>query len=147
MGYKREGGFIITKIKHLAGRIFAKLLKKYNVREINPAQGRIIFTLWQKDGIPIHEIAEKTQLEKSTLTSMLDRLEKDGFIERVHSKEDRRKIIIKRTDKDKALEKNYLAVSEEINKYYYEGFTEKEINEFENYLRRILNNLIKYKDI
>jgi len=141
----KQGGFLITKIHHLAGRIFMKLLKKNNIEEINPSQGRIIFTLWQNDGIPIHEISEKTQLEKSTLTSMLDRLEKDGFIERVHSKEDRRKIIIKRTEKDKALEKNYINVSDEMNKIYYKGFTEKEIGEFENYLQKILNNLIAYE--
>ncbi len=138
---KREGGFLISKIHHVAGRIFARKLEEYGIHEINPAQGRIMFVLWQNDGIPISELARKTSLEKSTLTSMLDRLEESGFVKRVNSPQDRRKVLIKRTEKDKAWQKTYVRVSEEMTKLFYDGFAGSEIDEFEQYLRRILNNL------
>ena len=73
---------------------------------------------------------------------MLDRLEHAGFIERIHSKEDRREIIIKRTEKDKNLQSVYLSVSKEMNDLFYKGFTEKEIDNFEKTLDKILDNLI-----
>ncbi|MHA2240550.1 MAG: hypothetical protein ACXACE_02995 [Candidatus Thorarchaeota archaeon] len=38
----REGGFLISKIHHLSGRIFAKMLREHDI-EISPGQGRIIF--------------------------------------------------------------------------------------------------------
>ncbi len=141
----RSGGFLITKIHQVAGRIFNKLLKKYEIEEINSSQGRILFALWEKDNIPISELSQKTQLEKSTLTSMLDRLEKDGFIARMPSKEDRRKIIIQRTEKDRKLQKKYLSVSDEMNNLFYQNFKESEIDDFENYLERILDNLTGIK--
>ena len=74
-----QGGFLIAKIKHLSGRIFARMLKEQEI-EINPSQGRIMFVLWQEDALPISELANRTGLGKSTLTSMLDRLESSGFL-------------------------------------------------------------------
>ena len=65
-------------------RVFLRRMKDSGV-EINPAQGRIMFALWQKDGVSIQELAKKTQLGKSTLTSMLDRLEAMGYVRRQRS--------------------------------------------------------------
>lgn len=144
MKIKSQGGFLMAKIHQLSGRIFSKILKNYGVNEINPAQGRILFALWENDDMPITELSKKTQLEKSTLTTMLDRLEKDGFIQRIASKDDRRKIIIKRTDKDKSFQKIYYKVSDEMSDLFYNGFAEKEITIFENFLDKILNNLETY---
>lgn len=141
MKRQREGGFLIAKIHHLAGRVFARKLKEYNLDEINPAQGRILFVLWQRDEISIQELAQRTSLGKTTLTSMLDRLEKAGHLTRVPSVEDRRKIMIKLTEKNKALKDVYVRVSNEMTDLFYSGFKSGEIEEFEGYLRRILGNL------
>jgi DNA-binding MarR family transcriptional regulator len=144
MKLQQEGGFLIAKIHQLSGRIFAKKLKEYDI-EINPAQGRIMFVLWREDEIPIHELARKTSLGKSTLTSMLDRLEEMGFIIRVPTKQDRRKILIKRTEKDKSFQDLYIRVSQDMTTLYYNGFNASEIDQFEAYLRRIFNNLVEFE--
>jgi len=137
----RQGGFLVAKIHQLSGRIFARMLKKHGIEEINPAQGRILFALWKEDCIPIRELSVRTQLEKSTLTSMLDRLEESGFVVREPSKDDRRKILIRRTEKDRSFQKRYIAVSEEMLSLYYRGLSPKEIAAFESTCERILSNL------
>jgi DNA-binding MarR family transcriptional regulator len=144
MKIQREGGFLIAKIHQLSGRIFARILKKSSIDEINPAQGRILFALWNKDEIPISELSTKTMLSKSTLTSMLDRLEKTGYVVRTRSKEDRRTILIKRTAKDRNLEKAYTQVSDEMTNFFYRGFTPEEIDNFEGFLKRVLHNLVEH---
>ncbi len=144
MKSQRQGGFLMAKIRQVGGRIFSKMLKDSGI-EINPAQGRIMFALWQQDGISINELAKRTQLGKSTLTSMLDRLEKEGFLKRVPSREDRRKILLKRTKKDRAMEAKYVEVSRQMTKLYYKGFSKSEIDRFENDLARILNNLTDFE--
>ena len=145
MQTKSQGGFLTTKIHQLSGRIFSKILKEYGINEINPAQGRILFVLWENDGIPIIELSKRTQLKKSTLTSMLDRLEKKGFIKRVFSDQDRRLVKIKRTEKDKSFQNLYNDVSKKMNDIFYKNFKEKEIIDFENYLKIILKNLESYE--
>jgi DNA-binding MarR family transcriptional regulator len=144
MKQQRQAGFLMAKIRQVSGRIFERILKKYNI-EINSAQGRIMFALWQQDNISINELAKKTQLKKSTLTSMLDRLEGMGYIRRERSKKDRRNILIRRTNKDKNLEKKYVELSQELTNFFYKGFSESRIDRFEKDLELILNNLTEHE--
>lgn len=144
MKKQSQAGFLMAKIRQVGERIFVRLSKQYGI-EINPAQGRIMFALWKKDGISINQLAQKTQLKKSTLTSMLDRLEKMGYIRRQYSKKDRRKILIKRTKKDRETEKKYVEVSEEMTRLFYKGFSTSDINKFEEALEHILNNLVEFE--
>lgn len=137
----RDGGLLLSKIHQLSGRILARMLKESGITEINPAQGRIMFALWRNDNIPISELVKQTSLGKSTLTSMLDRLEEAGYIKRVRSTEDRRTIFIRRTEKDKAFQDKYVKVSKGMSKVFYNGFSVQEIDTFENYLMRIYKNL------
>jgi len=144
METQRQGGFLIAKIHQLSQRIFARILRDANLTELNPAQGRIMFVLWRMDNISIHELSKRTLLSKSTLTSMLDRLEQAGFIKRVSSKKDRREILIQLTEKNKLLQEKYVDVSKNMTKIYYNDFTVEEMNNFENKLQKILDNLIEY---
>ena len=48
-----NGGFLVTKIKQLGDRIFEKILSEKNIDAFNGAQGRILYVLWQEDGISI----------------------------------------------------------------------------------------------
>lgn len=141
MKQPREGGFLLSRIHQLSGRILARKLKQYQVDEINPAQGRILFALWREDNISIQELSKSTSLGKSTLTSMLDRLEEAGHICRVPSGYDRRKIMIRLTEKNRRLRTIYDQVSAEMTELFYDGFSGEEIELFEEYLRRILSTL------
>jgi len=140
---ERKGGFLISKIHQISGRIFSKKLKEYKI-EINPAQGRILFVLWEKDGISIQELGQKTSLGKSTLTSMLNRLEKAKYIQMKRSFNDDRKKIITLTEKDKQLPGKYKELSKEMNQLFYKGFSNKEINTFEEFLQKGLQNLTDF---
>jgi DNA-binding MarR family transcriptional regulator len=145
MKRQRQGGFLIAKIHQVAGRIFARKLKQHGIDEINPAQGRLMFVLWREDGISINELAKRTSLKKSTLTSMLDRLEATGHLKRVPSRTDRRQVLIRRTAKDMALEDVYVEASQDMTKLFYKGFTVAEVGRFEEDLHRILENLTDFE--
>lgn len=141
MKQQRQAGFLITKIHHLSGRTFTRKLKENKIEELNPAQGRIMFVLWRNNGISIQQLARETGLGKSTLTSMLDRLENAGHITRIPSGEDRRKTLIVASEPNEVSMDKYMQVSKEMNELFYQGFKPDEINEFESYLQRILANL------
>ena len=59
---KMNGGFLVTKIKQLGDRIFEKILSEKNVDAFNGAQGRILYVLWQEDGIAIRSLSIKCGL-------------------------------------------------------------------------------------
>ena len=80
---------------------------------------------------------QKTGLANTTLTSMLDRMQNSGLVERVYDKSDRRKILVALTKKARSLEKDYNDVSTKTSKIFYKGFSENEISKLEEYLERI----------
>jgi DNA-binding MarR family transcriptional regulator len=138
-----DGGLLLAKVHQLSGRRLAEKQRHFGLDEINPAQGRILFVLWRQDDLPMSELAKRTSLGKSTLTSMLDRLEDSGYIRRVRSTEDRRVVSVRRTMKDESFRRAFLQLSAEMTDEWYRGFTKSERAQFETFLRRILANLEK----
>ena len=138
---KTNGGFLVTKIKQLGDRIFEKILAEKNIGAFNGAQGRILYVLWQEDGVPIRVLSERSGLAITSLTTMLERMEKGGLICRKQDESDKRKTLLFLTDKAKDLKVDYDSVSHEMGNIYYQGFTEDEILQFEGYLDRIRINL------
>ena len=124
---KTNGGFLVSKIKQLGDRIFEKILSTKNVDAFNGAQGRILYVLWQEDGIPIKAISERCGLAITSLTTMLERMENQELILRVPSESDRRKTLLYLTEKAHALKDEYDTVSDQMSKIYYKGFVEEEV--------------------
>jgi mobile rSAM pair MarR family regulator len=143
---KTNGGFLVTKIKQLGDRIFERILAEKNIDAFNGAQGRILYVLWQEDGVPIKTISEKSGLAITSLTTMLERMEKNGLISRKTDEADKRKTLLFLTDKAKELKEAYDSVSNEMGNIYYRDFTDKEILQFEEYLNRIRVNLEEWSD-
>ena len=137
----RQGGFLITRIKQVGGRVFERVLSEKSIDAFNGAQGRILYILWQEDAVPISTLSKQTGLAMTSLTSMLDRMEEAGLVRRDRGDKDRRKILICLTEEARAWEKDSNDVVKEIGDIYYKGFSEEEINAFEGYLRRVLTNV------
>ena len=138
---KTNGGFLVTKIKQLGDRIFEKILSEKNIDAFNGAQGRILYVLWQEDGISIRSLSVKCGLAITSLTTMLERMEHQGLISRVQSETDKRKTLLFLTEKAHALKGEYDSISDEMGSIYYKGFSEEEITRFEECLDRIRKNL------
>lgn len=136
-----QGGFLISRIKQVGTRLFDRMLAEANIDAFNGAQGRILYVLWQQDGITISRLSSQTSLANTTLTSMLDRMEASGLISRVPAPNDRRAQLICLTDNARALQADYDRISQQMNECYYQGFSDAEILQLEGYLQRILDNL------
>jgi len=139
---KKSGGLLISQVKQVQDRVFDALLKEHGMEELSGAQGRILFVLWQEDDIAIVELSRRTLLAKTTLTGMLDHMESGGFLTRRYDRKDRRQIRICLTEKAKSLSNSYQEVSNEMTLRFYQNFEDTEIEAFEGYLQRILQNLL-----
>ena len=136
-----NGGFLISQVKQLSDRIFEKILKEKGVNEFNGAQGRILYILWNNNNISIKKISILTKLAKTTLTTMLERMENKGLIKRIDGVKDKRETLIALTDKAKLLQNDYYDVTNRMEKIFYRNFNESEIKNFENILKKIIENL------
>ena len=140
MRISRSGEYI-GQIKHIGGRVFERLLLESGIDAFNGPQGKILDVLWQEDGLSARTLGERTGLAGSTLTSMLDRMEASGLVARRRSAEDRRVIRVFLTDAARTLREDYEKVSARMTDIYFQDFNPQEIQAFEGYLRRVLDNV------
>ncbi len=135
-------GFLISQIKQLQGRVFQRLLTESGVEEFNGPQGRILYVLWQQDGVPIAKLVRETGLAKSTLTAMLSRMEASGLVTRCPGQQDGRQVIVKLTPRARGLEEKYDQVSERMNSLFYQGMTQADADALDALLDRVLAKLL-----
>ncbi|MBR3135797.1 MAG: radical SAM mobile pair system MarR family transcriptional regulator [Clostridia bacterium] len=140
-----NGGFLVSKIKQLSDRIFERLLARQGIDAFNGAQGRILYVLWQEDGVSIKTISERCGLAITSLTTMLERMENQGLIRRVPSEQDKRKTLLYLTDQAKKLRADSEVVSGQMRDIFYRDFTAAEIEQFETYLNRVRTNLEEWR--
>lgn len=145
MKINRKAGFLISQIHQIGGRKFSRKLKKHKIK-INPGQGRILFALWEKDGISIQDLAKRTSLGKSTISTMLKRMRDEGYLKIEHPPGNERTKLVSILQQSKEIESSFEKLAEEMNNIYYKGFANNEIIEFEKNLERILQNLKGHKD-
>ena len=65
----------------------------------------VLMVLWEKESVNVGQLGSTLRLDAGTLTPLLKRLEKDGYITRARSKEDERVTVINITQAGNALKK------------------------------------------
>lgn len=140
-------GIVLTQIKQLQARILERMIKKYPLEnvELNSAQMHILFHLWMEDDITISQLGKKAQLANTTLTTMLDRLEGIGVVVRKPNPDNRREIKICLTDKGRDQKHVFDDITKTMREINFAGFTDEETEQFERYLERFRNNLMRYE--
>ena len=83
--------------------ISAQFQRHLAARGIRTSVWRILATLAGTSGRTIGELADEMILQQPTVTKIVDRLEKDGLIERGSSANDRRQVIVQLTPRGVAL--------------------------------------------
>ena len=124
--------YLLTTAQH---SVFLKMTEKLSVFDLTPVQYAVLYCLWENDKKSPKEIAERLKLENSTISGILERMEKKGLIKRMISKEDRRFIQIMLTEKGAALEDDVLAAVDEVNEEVMSVFSKEECENLKTQLR------------
>ncbi|HWQ62146.1 MAG TPA: MarR family transcriptional regulator [Negativicutes bacterium] len=121
--------------------LFTKKLLNEGVLGITPGQMMVLYTLYKGDGIAITELGKKIFLDNSTLTGLIDRLEKLELVNRAAAPEDRRCYYIYLTAKAKKLEPAIRKTMAEVEGIMTAGCSPEELDTFRTVLRRIFAKL------
>lgn len=136
-----KGGYLTLKIRYLNGRLFNRYLMEDGRSLYNAEQGKILSALWVKRPQTVKELSQSTALAVSTLTLMLKRLEQINLVILTQDKIDKRKKWVDLTELGLTQQTIGDEVSQKLEKVFYKGFTDKEIEEVDSYLERIEKNL------
>ena len=79
--------------------LYTPFLKKLG---ITYTQYIVFLVLWEQDGITVGDLCKRLYLDNGTVTPLLKKLEKAGYIRRERSKDDERIVMVYLTDSGKA---------------------------------------------
>ncbi len=127
-------GFLLAKAYQRAWAVMKEEIEPY---DLTPPQFALLAFLWQQDGLTQVELSEKGQIDRSTVGGLIDRLERNGLLERRQHPQDRRAYRICLTEQGKTLEKTLSACAERSLKRITSGLNDDEVKE----LRRMLDIL------
>ncbi len=101
----RALGFNINRVANLFRRELIRCFCDYN---LSPEQWQVLSTLWRKGSLTQVEIITITQQDAPTISRMIQRMEKNGWVKKTPSKSDSRATIIKVTASGKRLKEELI---------------------------------------
>ena len=97
-------GFLLSRATWAMNNAVNRMLRENGLQDISVAYFAVLHALWEKDGMSITDLGERAQLEKSTMTSLIDRMEGSGLVRREDHPTDRRAYQICLTPRGRELE-------------------------------------------
>lgn len=116
-------GFLMTRTARGMKRVLDAKLAKHG---LTSTQYIVLARLWEGDGISITELCDRLSLDNPTLTGIVDRMERDGSLERRRDGDDRRVVNVYLTEKGRTLRKAVGSLAEETDAEAWEEFTVSE---------------------
>ena len=127
----------ISKIHDKGNRFITDELNKNGAVGLVPSHGDILVCLYQNDKMTMKDIADKIHRTRPTVTVLVDKLEKLGYLKREISKEDNRYTYIVLTKKGQDFKPIFEKISEDLNNMLYKNLSEEESDILENLLQKI----------
>lgn len=93
-------GFNLVRVANLFKREHGRALREY---ELTPEQWQALATLWGHGALKQAEIARVTMQDAPTVSRMLARMERDGWLRRESDPEDARSSLVQLTPKGERL--------------------------------------------
>ena len=131
-------------ISRVALQVTSALKKGFvadGVQKVRPAYLGVLISLWRKDGLKVVELGRKAGLEPSTMTGLIDRMERDGLVARSVDPKDRRAQQIRLTTLGKDVEAPVQAVVAGVISNVFTGISEKDLDQTKKLLRQVLSNV------
>jgi len=79
--------------------------------DLTPSQIKSLFAFKDDKDYPIGELGRNARVKSSTMTDMVDRLERDGIAERIRDVGDRRVVKVRLTKKGKKIKREFVQKS------------------------------------
>ena len=93
-----KGYEVIKRIKRLKEGMHGNIEKYFKEMKLTGPQGMVVGILFKSNSLKIGEIASQMELSMSTVSGIVDRLERSEIIARTKSEEDGRVILVTLTE-------------------------------------------------
>ena len=129
---------LISKIHEKGNKFIIQELNSIGVTDLAPSHGDILAMLYQYNKLTMKDIAEKIHRTKPTVTILVNKLEKLGFVKREKSSEDSRITYIMLTSKSEDFKQIFEKISKDLNKMLFKNLTNNEVQLLDQLLEKMI---------
>ncbi|WP_417320616.1 MarR family winged helix-turn-helix transcriptional regulator [Emcibacter sp.] len=128
-------------LNHTSATYTAEMAEALKGVGMDQTQWRVLGLLGDKNPSMVNELARKGVIKMSTLTRMLERMERDGLVTRKAWEQDKRNIQVFITDKGLEALEVALSVNANIYNCAVEGLSDEDLEQFMKVLKHMRENL------
>ena len=128
---------LVSKIHEKGNRFIIEELKNNGAEGLVPSHGDILVCLYKNGKMTMKDIANSIHRTKPTVTVLIDKLEKLGYLKREASDKDSRCTYIVLTQKGEDFKTTFEKISNELNKMLYKNLSPEESELIEKLLRKV----------
>lgn len=129
---------LVSKIHEKGNRFIIEELKNNGAEGLVPSHGDILVCLYKNSKMTMKDIANCIHRTKPTVTVLVDKLEKLGYLKRETSDEDSRCTYIVLTQKGEDFQTTFEKISKNLNEMLYKNLSPEESELMEKLLRKVL---------
>lgn len=123
--------------------MYTKLEERLAKYELVKGQAKLLLLIRDNDGCTQKELANYVGIKYSSMSERLNKLERNGYIERVNDEDNLKFKRIYITTAGKTAVVQCRKILREIDEQMFKGMTKKDKVQFEVYLNKIIRNLSK----
>ncbi len=133
--------YFISKIKKRMTEFIEKSLEEKGLDDLVPSYGNILTVLYDNNGrLSMKAIGQLIGKDKSTITALVNKLLKLGYVKKEKCQDDRRVTYIIFTEKGKAIEGKVDDISKKVSLTTYKNFSKEEKEILLKLLKKMYNN-------
>ncbi|QOR36453.1 MarR family transcriptional regulator [Clostridium sp. 'deep sea'] len=145
-------GFNLNEAPTSLDELFVYVVHLYRYRSttllrelgLHHGQPRILALLWDNDGLKQKEIAEALHFQPATITRMIQRMEKAGFVFRKQDTADLRVTRIYLTDCGRDVKEEIEVRVKQLENETFADFSDVEIALIKRFFKQMYNNLVDF---
>ncbi len=137
--------YLVSRVNLVVAAALKRELAEAGVEQVKPAYLGVLMCLWREDGLKGIELGSRAGLEPSTMTGLIDRMERDGLVVRKSSPSDRRVQLIYLTAQGKRVRKPVEVLLDRALPKVFKGITKRDLAFTKDVLRQILENADSHK--
>lgn len=116
------------------------------VNNVRPAYLGVLMCLWRQDGLKAVELGRQALLEPSSMTGLVDRMERDGLLTRKADPEDRRVQRIYLTDEGRRVRRPTTRLVLDALGHLLDDVSDEDLSRFKEILRTLIRNARKVSE-
>ena len=128
---------ICFQLSRITRKITRYYRDKISAFGLTRGQFFMLVAIFEEDSLLPSQLAEKAALDRPTTTGLLDRLERDGWVERQPDSNDRRALRIHLSSKAVKNRNSILSIFEEINSQFVNRYSKEEWRQFQSLLQKL----------